>query len=193
MVAMVSHIKSIGLNLCGVLFALSAAHATDSELMLKDTASNAIYEFKMTGDIAPIWRTTGKLAGQPSGAVLSVCPDILNALYEVADPAFDVDRAPSPRRNISPGGPYPAGIDPEAIKDPKLKAEYQQRLADNREYGEYYRQQYWISRAINEVARLLRQSFGEGGLTEVSSLLVSSGMKASYSDDFLKRMETQVP
>jgi len=188
---MVSHIKSIGLSLCGALFALSAAHATDSELLLKDAASKAISEFEMTGDASPISRTIWKLTGQPSGAVLSVCPDILNALYEAADPAFDVDRAPF--KNISPGGRYPAGIDPEAIKEPKLKADYQERLAINREDAEYYRQQYAISRAIDEVARSLRQSFGEMAVSEVRSLLVQSGMEASYGDDFLKRLERQVP
>ena len=190
---MVSHIKSFGLNLCGALFAFSAAHATDSALTLKDSASKAISEFKMTGDVSPVTRTIDRLTGKSSGDVLSVCPDILNALYEAADPTFDVDRAPSPLTNISPGGPYPSGIDPEAIKDPKLKAEYQKRLADNREYGEHYRQQDAISRAIDRVAQSLRQSFGEVEVTEVTSLLVSSGMKASYGDDFLKRLERQVP
>lgn len=191
MVAMVSHIKSIGLNLCGALFALSAAHATDSELMLKDSASKAISEFKMTGDVSAVSRTIDKLTGKSSGEVLSVCPDILNALYEAADPAFDADRVPS--ISTSPGGRYPSGIDPEDIKDPNLKADYQKRLASDREYAEYYRQQDAIFRAIDRVAGSLRQSFGDVAVNEVRSLLVQSGMKASYSDDFLKRLDRQVP
>ena len=83
--------------------------------------------------------------------------------------------------------------DPENIKDPQLKAEYQKKLDSNREYAEYYSQQSRIYGTIDQTAEVLRLNFKEASVVELVNLLVKSGMNASYSDAFLKRMATQVP
>lgn len=186
-----SQLKSIALNLCAALISLSAAYGANSEQTLKDNPSQAISKFKMSGNVWPLSRAIGELTGLPRGSLLAVCPDILNTLYEAADPAFDKDRLPS--LNIAPGGPYPSGIDPEHIKDPQLRAEYQKKLDSNREYAEYYTQQSRIYGTIDQTAEVLRLNFKEASVSELVDLLVKSGMNASYSDAFLKRMATRVP
>lgn len=186
-----SQFRSIALNLCAALIALNAAYGASSEQTRKDSASQAISEFKVSGSVLPLSRAIGELTGQPRGSLLAVCPNVLNALYEAADPAFNADEVP--RLNISPGGPYPSGIDPENIKDPQLKAEYQQKLDSNSKYAQYYSHQSKIYGAIDQTAELLRRNFKEVSGSELVNLLVQSGMNASYRDAFLKRMATQVP
>lgn len=186
-----SQLRSIALNLCAALIALSAAYGANSQQTLKDSPSQAISEFKMSGNVWPLSRAIGQLTGQPRGSLLADCSTILNTLYEAADPAFDKDRVPL--LNIAPGGRYSSGIDPEYIKEPQLKAEYQKKLDSNREYAEYYSQQSRIYGTIDQTAEVLRLNFKEASVGELVNLLVKSGMNASYSDAFLKRMATQVP
>jgi hypothetical protein len=182
-----SQLKSIALSLCAALISLSVAYGANSEQALKDT-SQALSEFKMSGNVLPLSRAIGELTGQPRGALLAVCSEILNTLYEVADPGFDKEKVPL--LNIAPGGPYPSGIDPESIKDPQLKADYQKRLDSNRRYAEHYSQQSRIYGTIDQTAEVLQLNFKETSASELVNLLVKSGMDASYRDAFLKRMAT---
>jgi hypothetical protein len=183
-------LESIALSLCAALVGLNAVYGADSQQAMKDT-SQAISEFKMSGNVWPLSRALGELIGQPRGSLLAVSSEILNTLYEAADPTFDKDRVPM--LNIAPGGRYPSGIDPEYIKEPQLKAEYQKKLDSNREYAAHYSQQSRIYGTIDQTTDLLRRNFQGVSPSELVDLLVKSGMNASYSDAFLKRMATQVP
>lgn len=79
-------------------------------------------------------------------------------------------------------------MDPESIRDPKMKAEYKARVAANR-YAEYFLQQRRVSEVIDDLVRLFRQGFTDLSAQDVNSRLTRNGMNSSNGDDFLRRIE----
>lgn len=172
----------------------SVSHAADTEQqVLKGTVSTAISEYKRSGDASVVLRALPNvraLSGADRYALVSVSSELLNVLYETADTDFDATK--KPRTNSqSPGGWYSSGTDPENIKDPKLRAEYQKVREQDRKYAEYYRQQAKIFDAIDQLANLLRQNFRETEPNEILDSLVKNGLNPSYGSDFLRRIEAQ--
>lgn len=169
--------------------------------MLKETVLKAISGYRSTQDVSALSRLIPELSALSARAsenaearntLLSVGPDMLNALYETADMDFDAARRPF--LNIDPpGGWYSSGTDPEGIKDPKMKAEYKKRFEENRRYARHYRQQAEVFDVIDNLAHLFRQGFAGVAAQDLSHMLARNGMSSSYSDDFLRRMETQGP
>ena len=197
---MVSYTKAAYLGLCAS-FVLSIAQAAGSDQMFKETASKAISTYRSTQDVSTLSRLIPELSSlsarvpkdaEARNTLLSVGLDMLNALYETADLNFDAEKKPLLNTG-SPGGWYSSGTDPEGIKDPKMKAEYEKQIADNRRYAKHYTQQAAVSSAIDELAHLFRQGFPGVAAQDVSNLLARNGLSSSYCDDFLKRMERAEP
>lgn len=125
-------------------------------------------------------------------AFLSISADVLNAVYERADLRFNP--RVQPRMNSSvPGGKYPPGTDPGSIKEPNLRAEYEKILAIDRSYAEHYTQQTAIFREIDRMAQLVCQTGKTESFSEVRDALVAEGMRASYAEDFLRRLGDRPP
>lgn len=60
----------------------------------------------------------------------------LEAVRKKIDPKFDKNDVPA--MNIAPGGPYTAGIVPEAIKEPEIRRKYEAAIQLNRVKAERY-------------------------------------------------------
>jgi hypothetical protein len=97
------------------------------------------------------------------------------------DKNFDVNDAP--RGNISPppNTGLPSGVAPSAIKDPKLRREYEIALAKNAEKTQYFHRQYKL--------RQLNQSFPK----QAEQNIVSAYSKGHFDLEELKRfLETYI-
>jgi hypothetical protein len=186
-------IKALALAVVAAATLLDMAHARGSERTLAEKVSQAIFDYETGGDISGMADTISELSALSGvaemDALITAAPDLLNALYGKADRDFDPSRFP--RANPSPGGPYPSGIDPEGIKDPKLRAEYEEKLEAERKYAEHYRQQTATFGAIDRLAYLVRQIFKEQDANVVLDALVKNGLSSAHVTDFLKRMEQQ--
>ena len=69
----------------------------------------------------------------------------LAALQKAKDPTFDPNDRPKANMVPAPGSSgrrYPSGIDPKAIPEPDVRAQYEAALAKNRQKAETYRIQY---------------------------------------------------
>jgi hypothetical protein len=67
-------------------------------------------------------------------------------ILESIDPAFDFSDRPFLNVAPPPQSAVPAGISPEAVKDPKLRAEYEAAIARNSAKARRFNKQYWLKR-----------------------------------------------
>jgi hypothetical protein len=67
-------------------------------------------------------------------------------IAESIDPAFDFSDRPFLNVAPPPQSAVPAGISPEAVKDPKLRAEYEAAIARNSAKAWRFNKQYWLKR-----------------------------------------------
>lgn len=62
------------------------------------------------------------------------------------DPRFDSNDLPELNVPTPPGSGLPNGVSPESIKDPKLRAQYEQSIAQNSTKAHKYNDQYWLKK-----------------------------------------------
>jgi len=176
----------------GLLAALTSMVHAGTEPMVTEAAQKAIMEYKSRGDITAISSVIPRLKELPpqnaqGGALLKVSAELLNALYETADPNFQSNKKPAMNSEV-PGGRYRAGTAPESIKEPEIRAAYEKVRTEDFKYAEHYHRQHDIGSAIDGLATVLRTKFEKMSADKIAEALVKRGMKPSYDGDFRKRL-----
>lgn len=174
-------------------FAFAAAAEAGGEAMLKYNAAVAIAEYENSKDLAVLAPVFAQLRASYAGnkafdeAAFGVAADLLNSLYRSMDPRFDANVKPVINSEV-PGGRYPAGVAPQSIREPAIRAEYEKTLAKDRSYAVYFTTQSTISQAINDLASTIKASV-KGDPDDVARGLVERGMQVSHERDFSRRLQ----
>jgi hypothetical protein len=82
-----------------------------------------------------------------------------NRLLNSIDPAWDPNDVP--QLNIAPpaGSGLPGGVEPQAIQDPALRAEYEAAIEANRQKGEKFGTQYVLRKWLKRYPRTMADHF----------------------------------
>jgi len=112
-----------------------------------------------------------------------------------SDIDFDFDNAPE--INIAAPGPYPSGISPASIKEPKLREQYEQAIAANkirRAKYEFQRKLKAIKSGIfkeAEEALVALYAASPEKVDELKKLLQSYGIDKRFETEISKRLARQ--
>ncbi len=147
---------------CNVM-SLSAA-GRDEQQVLDERLQAALRDFDKAPDVARLAPYADEVYGFTSTSEPQAVPvfkvrslvQILAALERKTDPKFDSNDPPV--RNVSvPGQQYPAGVAPSAIKDEKVRKEYEAALAANRKKSEAFNLQVGLIRSRERVLGMLEE------------------------------------
>jgi len=113
------------------------------------------------------------------------------------DPTFDATEVPM--INIEPpvGSMVPSGASPEDVKDPKLRAEYERRLADNQARSARIAEQQYLRMNANqfysEAENYLVHAYSRppSDSAELERLLIENGIDSSTRSSLLKKISEQ--
>lgn len=96
-----------------------------------------------------------------------------------------------------PGGKYPSGVDPSAIEDPALRAEYEQAIREGRNRAVQNNRavaiQQAYSRFVRRVSRVLADIGSELSINDRETLLISPIRESEFqgSEELLKVLLSQ--
>lgn len=193
------YITLIRIGLCCTCIAFSVGRAAETQQMLEIDAMKAVAEYQRTHDVAAISRVVpelnaafaaeqGRAETSRFASLISISSKLIGALYATADASFNAEKKPS-LNSGSPGGQYSSGTDPKSIKEPDLRAAYEKRIAQDRQYAEYYQQQSRILRTVDELAQMIGEKVGATADQQVRGSLARSGMEPRHIEDFLGRVK----
>ena len=173
------------------VMSLSAA-GRDEQQVLDERLQAALKDFDQAPDVARLASYANEVYGFTSKSEPQAVPvfkvrslvQILAALERKTDPKFDPNDDP-PVRNVSvPGGQYPSGVAPSAIKDEHVRKEYEAALAANRKKSEAFNLQAGLIPARERVLGMLEKLAVHAqvdhslSLAQLTSLLDQHGIDA---------------
>jgi len=113
------------------------------------------------------------------------------------DPNFDASEVPMINLEPPVGSMVPSGASPEALKDPKLRAEYERRLTDNQARTARIAQQQYLRMNANqfykEAENYLVNAYSKppSDSAELERLLIEKGVDSSTRSNLSKKVSEQ--
>lgn len=173
----------------------SVARSKDQQMANQiKVAARAMERFQKTKNVDYIERAVQALeSADPPGSqpkrreLTEGWLHVLAAIDQESDPHFDPDDLPL--GSVKPPsrggiGSYPSGIDPKAIADPALRAEYEKALAKNQEKAEKYSYQRGLrladSQATPDFEKVIHRDYTSSNAdqTELRTLIQIAGISA---------------
>lgn len=123
--------------------------------MNEDPIKKSIVDFKAKGEMQDLDRALAllntKIEKMHSRQKAEAYVSFASELSTIFDPSFDAN-PPKIFMNISPGIGYDSGISPSDVADPKVRADYEQKIEENKTNAKNARIQSAVRKELDKIA-----------------------------------------
>ena len=182
-----------------IIFLSLASFSTGAENSERDdTMNKAIVAFHAQGKATDLdhallllnTKIKEMTLGQKAEAYISFASELMI----IFDSGFDM-KPPEIFMNISPGIGYDSGTSPSAIADPKIRADYERKIAENKTNAKNARVQTTVRKELDKVARACALMLNSNELSfdeqqRITAAISNGSLPARFKVNALSKEET---